>query len=329
MLTTFLATLNPILTLFICMAVGFVARKTNILPENAGKVMAKLETWIFCPALSFSTMAHNCTVDTIGKHAINILFGAVCAGLGIGIAILLGRVLVRKKCAEQGVYMYALAFANGGYFGDPLVLALFGSETLSYYKLFYLPISVMIYTWGISKLVPKDKMSGGLLGMLLNPPTLAMFLGIAAGLTGLGAYLPSPIASSLDSLKGCMGPTAMLLAGFTVASYDMKRMLINKKVYIATALRLVILPAAQLTLLFGFRELLNAVFGLQIGNVPLFLAFFSAASPLGLNTVVFPEAYGGNPETGASMALVSHTLCVITIPIMYALAVTVFGPISM
>ena len=34
MLQTFLATLNPMLMLFICIAIGFVLRKTHILPEN-------------------------------------------------------------------------------------------------------------------------------------------------------------------------------------------------------------------------------------------------------------------------------------------------------
>ena len=53
---------------------------------------------------------------------------------------------------------------------------------------------------------------------------------------------------------------------------------------------------------------------------------FFAAMPLGLNTVVFPEAYGGNPETGASMALISHTLCIVSIPLMYALMTLLFGP---
>ena len=32
-----------------------------------------------------------------------------------------------------------------------------------------------------------------------------------------------------------------------------------------------------------------------------------------------PAAYGGDTSTGASMAMISHTLCVITIPLMYAL----------
>ncbi|MBQ8606169.1 MAG: hypothetical protein IJ408_05475 [Clostridia bacterium] len=31
------------------------------------------------------------------------------------------------------------------------------------------------------------------------------------------------------------------------------------------------------------------------------------------------------PETGASMAMISHTLCVVTIPLMYALMITLFG----
>ena len=57
----------------------------------------------------------------------------------------------------------------------------------------------------------------------------------------------------------------------------------------------------------------------------LFLAFVATATPLGLNTVVFPEAYGGNPKTGASMAMISHTLCVITIPLLYSLMVLIFG----
>ena len=103
---------------------------------------------------------------------------------------------------------------------------------------------------------------------------------------------------------------------------------LGHKVYIATALRLFILPAIIIGALFGIKELGNLVFNLQINNSVLFLCFFATAAPLGLNTVVFPEAYGGNPETGASMAMISHTLCVISIPLMYALMTVLFGEFS-
>ncbi len=326
MIDTFLATLNPMLTLFICIAVGFIVRKANLLPEDSGTVMAKLENWVFCPALSFATMARNCTVDSLGTHATNIVLSACGVAIAIAIAIPLACVFVKKKCPERGVYMYALAFANSGYIGDPVVLALFGDIGLFYYKLFCLPVTIMIYTWGISVMLPSSKKSKiASLKKILNPPTIAMLLGIAVGLSGLGAHIPTPLNSALDSLKACMGPVAMLLAGFTIASYSFVGMLKKKKVYIATFLRLFILPSIIIGCLFGIKELGNLIFDMNIGNNVLFLCFFATAAPLGLNTVVFPKAYGGDPETGASMAMISHTLCVLSIPLMYALMIAIFG----
>ncbi len=328
MLDTFLATLTPMLTLFICMAIGFAACKTKILPENSAKVMAKMETWIFCPALSFVTMARNCTVQTIGAHAINITISLFSVMLALGISIFLARFFVKNKCAERGVYMYALAFANSGYVGDPLILALFGEVALSYYKLFCLPLSITIYTWGISVLVPSTENKKSVFRKLLNAPTVALLLGIVFGLSGLGAMLPAPVLGTLDSLKACMGPVGMLLAGFTVAKYNLPAMLKNRRVYIATALRLTAIPTVIIAALYGFKALLSLALATPIDNTVLFLAFFALAAPLGLNTVIFPESFGGDPKTGAAMTMISHTICVLTIPILLAAMVAIFGPFA-
>ena len=328
MLNTFIATLNPMLMLFLCIAIGFILNKAKILPENASKVLAKLETWVFCPALSFSTMATYCTVETLGTHAINVFLACCAVSIALAIAIPLSRLFVKRKCSERGIYQYALAFANFGYVGDPVVQALFGDVGLSYYKLFCLPLSVVIYTWGISVLVPNGEKSGNIFKKILNVPTIALILGIIVGVTGLGARMPIFVSNTLNSLKACMGPVAMLLAGFIIANYSLKTVLKNGKVYIATLLRLAVIPAFIVGVIFGIKELMNLIFGMNIGNSVLFLVFFATATPLGLNTVVFPESYGGNPEAGASMATVSHTLCVISIPLLYAVMIAIFGPFS-
>ncbi len=329
MLTTFSATLSPMLMLFFFMAVGFVARKTKILPENAGKVMAQMETWIFCPALSFITMAKFFTPESIKTHATNLLFSSVCVALTIGIAIFLARFFVKdKNDPERGIYKYALAFANGSYVGDPIVLALFGEVALSYYKLFYMPFCLLIYVWGIGVLVPRGDGKQNPLMRILNAPTVALFLGILFGLTGLGRFIPSFLDTALCSLRDCMGPVAMLLAGFTVAGYSIRGMLKEKPVYVATLLRLFVLPVVLLAAMFGVKLFLSSVLHLAVEDFVLYLAFFATAGPLGLNTIIFPEAYGGSPKTGAAMALISHTLCVVSIPLMYALMVAVFGPVT-
>ena len=325
MVTTFLATLSPMLMLFSCIAIGFVLTKTKILPESSSKVLAMAETWIFCPALNFMTMARYCTMDTFSYHAVNIAMSTVGAAISLAIAIPLARAFAKKGSYENGIYSYGLTFANSGYVGDPVVLAMFGEAALAYYKLFCLPLMLLIYTWGISVLTPKSEGKGSTLKRLLNAPTIAMVAGMIVGLSGAGEYLPGFFTSTMDSLKACMGPVAMLIGGCTIAKYDFLEMLKNKKVYIATGLRLLVLPAFLIAVLFGIKSLCGSAWNIQMSNDVLFFCFFATGAPLGLNTVVFPEAYGGNPKTGASMAMISHALCVISIPIMYSIMVALFG----
>ncbi len=324
-MTTFLATLTPMLTLFFCIAIGFLAAKTKLLPPTASGTMAKLETWIFCPALSFMTMMRNCNIESLSTHGTNMILASILVAIAMAIGIPLSKVFVKENNAERNIYRYSLVIANISYIGDPIMLALFGENILAYYKLFCLPILIVIYTWGISILTPAQKGKGAVLKRLFNAPTIAMLVGVVMGLSGLGKYLPNFLISALDSIKACVGPVAMLLAGVTISRFDFWGMLKNKKVYIATILRLFILPALLIASIYGIKTLANSLFNLSIGHDVLFLCFFATATPLGMNTIVFPEAYGGDPKTGASMALVSHTLCVISIPIMYALMVSIFG----
>ena len=77
--------------------------------------------------------------------------------------------------------------------------------------------------------------------------------------------------------------------------------------YVASLLRLVVIPAAMMLVL----KLLG------INDEIMTFALIAFATPLGLNTIVYPAAYGGDTKTGASMAMISHTLSVVTIPLMY------------
>jgi len=146
-----------------------------------------------------------------------------------------------------------------------------------------------------------------------------MLAGMLVGATGTAGYIPEFATNALNLLKGCMGPVAMILAGAIVAKYDLMRLVKNKKVYVASALRLTVLPVIIIAILVGIRAAVSSIFSIEISAAPIYFAFFATALPLGMNTVLFPEAYGGDPEPGASMAIISSTLSVITIPICYTL----------
>ena len=308
MLSTFQAALVPMLTMFCCILVGLVLKKKNILPEDSGTVLSRLETYVLCPALTLGTFSRNCTMETFGEKYILLGYSALIVVLSIAIAIPLSKLFV-KKGYQQGVYRYALAFANTGFMGNAVVQALFGDEVLFLYMLFCLPVSIGIYTWGISQMIPGDSSFRSVLKRVMNPSTVAMLIGTVLGLTGLGAQLPDFLSQALTNLGNCMGPIAMVLTGFIVGGYSMKEMFCQGRVYVASLLRLIVLPS----LLCGLLYFLGA------DTLTLTLSLIALGMPLGLNTVVFPAAYGGETKTGASMAIISHGLSVVTIPLMYAL----------
>ena len=116
----------------------------------------------------------------------------------------------------------------------------------------------------------------------------------------------------------------MVLAGFVVGGYSFKEMILNKKVYLASLMRLIVLPAAMLGALILLRPVLTIVTDPTVyDTVVLPFTLIAFAGPLGLNTVVYPATYGGDTKTGASMALISSILSVITLPLMYLLFVVI------
>lgn len=312
MFDVFTATLSPMLVMFLCMVVGFVLNKKKLCPDNTTTVLSKLETYVLCPALTLSTFSRYCTPESLSAHSDLILFSALLTVLAIALAYALSP-LFANKGYSRNVYKYALAFANSGFMGNAIVPAILGEEALYTYMLFTLPLNIGIYTWGITILIPKGEKSNPLKN-LLNPPVIAVALGMVLGLSGVSAHLPAFFTDTLSSLGGCMGPVAMVLTGFVVGNYSFKAMVSDKKIYFAALLRLFILPA----LFIGILKLLGA------SGTVMTMTLFAFATPLGLNTVVFPAAYGGNTATGASMATISHTVCVVTIPIMYALLTILF-----
>ncbi len=314
-LNMFSTTLSPMLVMFLCILIGFILKKRSLLPEDAGTVMSKLENYVFVPALIISNFMNYCTLESLSENYSVIIYSAVALFIAMAIAIPLSYVFVKKgdDTYLRNIYKYALTFGNFSFMGNAIVPAIlgevYGDDVLYKYLLFALPLNIIAYTWGIFIMIPKGKSKGNPLKNLLNPIFFALIIGAVLGLTGLGAKMPQIVVTVIDYCKSCMAPVAMILTGFVIGGYSIKTMLSNKRVYIATALRLAVLP----TLIIGILYFLGA------SKFILSLTLFAYATPLGVNTVIFPAAYGGNTSTGAAMASISHTLGTVTIPIMYAL----------
>ncbi len=303
---TFSTAINQVIIMFAFMLVGYVLRKSGKFPDNASKILSTALVYVCMPCLSFSTQAKNMTINNVLNQGETIFFGLIILAMGYVVALVLSKVFANNKF-ETGVYIYSFTIPNLGYMGYPMVEAVFGSEALFHMMMFVLPMNVFIYTKGIAMLSPNA--SKGLKGFITNPSIVGLFAGALVGLVGI--KLPKIVADIASSASACMAPIAMMMTGAVIAAKPLKEMLKGIKPYVASLIRLILLPLIALAVLIL----------LKVDSHIVIVAIATLAMPLGLNTVVFPEAYGGDGRLGARLALISHTMAVITIPI-------VFGTIS-
>ena len=299
--------LIQMLILFLFIAIGYVFAKAKVVPNNSENVLSKLVTFLFNPALILTTFIKNCTIEKLSQSW-KFLLVSTC----ILVVVIPLSFFIAKRCSKekfvQNIYVYGLCFSNFGFMGNAIVSAVFPHIFMEY-SLFCIVLWVLIYVWAVPVLLMgqdfgkspiKEKIK-----CFTNPMIIAVLIGVLIGLTGL--QLPNFAINITDKLGDCMSPVAMLLTGMTIARRSIKEVLKPKSIYVVSAFRLIIFP-----MIFIIVAMLVPM------NITIVkCAFLSLAMPLGLNTIVIPSAYGQDTKVASGMALVSHVLACITIPIMY------------
>ena len=293
--------------LFLLIIVGYLLAKTKQLPQNASVTLSKLENTLFIPCLVAGTFIENFTVERIaGAWKLLLVSTAICL-IAIPTAIGLSKLCAKDKYT-QNIYTYGLVFSNFGFMGNAVVSAVF-PELFFEYIIFTLPLWAAIYLWAVPVLLIADAGKQQTLlqraKAFLNPMFVAMLIGMVIGLVGIS--LPGWLSSAVSTLGSCMSPVAMLLTGVTVSFIDIKKTFMNGKIYLASLIRLIVFPLI-------FIAVMQFV---PMSETVRVCALCSLAMPLGLNTIVVPSAYGKDTSTAAGMAIISHLLSCLTIPLMF------------
>ena len=295
---------NQVGILFAFMAAGFALSKIGLIKPEHSKLLSTLVVYVFLPCNIFKTYAANFTVKYISEKYLLIL-----VALAITLILMLigywGAKPLTKNKYERSIYEYSLIVPNAGYMGYPLTESLLGEAALLNLMVFGIPISLYIYTIGYCRLTK----SGFTLKKLLNPVMIVTGFGMIAGLTALP--IPAVVSEFLGRSSDCMGPTAMLLAGITLAQYKFAPLFRKGAVYITIAASMLLLPVAL--------GLFLPLLGVSEDITKIAVLYFSL--PCGMNTIVFPKLVGENCEIGVSLALISNILCCISVPVILTLFV--------
>ncbi len=308
----FSSTLNQMIFLFAFIAIGYLLARFRVVPHGSQKLLGKLENWLFIPALVLQTFIQNFTVQNLGITWKLFAFSFIVMLIVIPISILVCRSTAKDEYTRK-IYIYSMCFANFSFMGNAIVTAIF-PDIFYEYIVFTLVLWIGIYIWGVPALLisyGKKKSLASRLKSFINPMFICMIVGMIIGITGVGPKLPSSISSVISVSAGCMSPIAMLLTGFAIAEIDIKKTLTQGSIYVVSALRLLIYPLAAIGIF--------AVLPFNIPDSYIICAVCTIAMPSGLNTIVIPAAYGQDTSKASGLALISHVLSIITIPLMFML----------
>lgn len=318
--------LNQMIVFAILIVIGAVLAHKKIIPEKSAVVLSKLENTVLVPALILGTFIKNCTVETLSRTWQLLIVSIVMALILIPVSKWLSKRLIKDEFL-QNTTIQGLIFSNFGFMGNAIFLSIF-PEIFFEYTLFTLPFWTFAYVWGVpTLLIPKEHQEENptlwtRIKPFFNPMMFAVLLGIIIGLTGLGAYMPKPVTSVVDSLSACMTPVAMILTGITVGNLHFGEIIKQWRLYAVTAFRLLVYPLFFL----GVIALLNLLPTSAFFNVTVFKCILTvAAMPMGLTAIFVPAAYGKDVSVASGLALMTHVFSIATIPLMFTLLQWILG----
>lgn len=287
--------------LFLAILAGYAANKAGVLNAEANKMVSRLIINITLPALILSSVSEKSDSTSTGE----VLF---IIALAFGTYLVYGAVaffipkLLRVPECDAGLYRFMTIFGNTGFMGYPVITAIFGNGALFYAVIFNLPFNFLVFSIGIYLVVGKEKMPKIDWKLFVTPGIAASLLTMVFFL--LNFNLPQVIAKATTFIGQITTPAAMLVIGSTLALIPMKEVLTDVRIYLFSAIRLIIIPILIWLILRPFitNELL------------LGTAVIVSGMPVATNTAILCGEYGGNGQLASSGIFVSTAASIVTIP---------------
>ncbi len=311
----FIITLKQVAILLLYILLGYFLCRKKVIGKETSKILSKLLVYVFSPAYIFGT-ARWLTASKISVYLVIVCAGVLVLILSVILAHFLAKPFSNSKF-ERNLYKYIFAFSNFGYFGYPLIEAVFGPEILALFMLFALPVTMAIYSYGYyiltdvdieNKEAPsiKDKLK-----RVFSIPSIASIVTVVIGL--LPITVPEIVFELLEPAKNCYSVSAMILVGVSLSAFSLKELLLSFKPYLLGVVRLIVIPLLLGGVAFALYKWLN------FSSVILIFVVAFCSLPVGMNVVIYPESVGMDGSLGAKSCFISYILAIATIPVWFYL----------
>ena len=297
---TVLILIRQIGIMFAFMAIGWVLAKGKWLTNQGTKDLSNILLRVVVPIIIIKSFITENTPEKITGFFIS--FGL--ALLAITLSVIISALVFSKR---NVVDQFGTAFSNAGFFGIPIVSALYGEEAVFYIASFIMFIFFFQWTYGVF-LFTRDRSIFKPRKLLMNPIVIAFLVGMVLFFTQLP--VPQLVVSAIGMVTPLNTPIAMIILGSYMAKDKLYKIFTNSQAYLATVCRLVVIPLVTI----GVFSLLPA----SVGVIRMAI-LISTIAPVGVNVAVFAGLYDQDYNQSVRIVCLSTLLCVISIPLLVLL----------
>ena len=296
---------------FLLILIGFLVARTGLMREETGDALAEFVFKIALPTLIFRTLAEAHFEGASPFRLWIAYFGGVAVTWTVG--HLIAKHLFKRDEKIGVIAGMSSAFANNVFIGLPLVGRSVGDDGLvaiSILLAIHLPLMMVAGT--ILMEHASSKVDGGGrrsiatvlkqvgANLVRNPLVIALTLGIAFNLSGLGA-LPVVLKSVVDQIAAVTAASALISLGMTLKKYPVRGNL--SLAAMMAVLKLLLLPAA----VFGFAHLLGL-------SKPWTAAMVLTSSvPTGINAWIIATRFRSGQSLAASVISITTIFGVVSV----------------
>lgn len=252
--------LTTIATLFVLLAVGFIAGKTKVIDEVASKKLSALIIKVSQPVLIiYSIVKMQYSAENLGLGLKTIL---LCFALHFFLALVAYFACLRiKPLDERKVIEFSMIFGNTGFIGIPIMESLFGDVGGFMAAFNMIVFNTLMWTLGLSIFARKrDDIKLTVKQVLINKGTVPSVIGLAifvipAFFTGF--KIPTFALTSLSYVASLCTPVSMFIIGALLSRRTPRQIFGSPKVYYLSLIKLIVSPLLICVImkLLGFSEM--------------------------------------------------------------------------
>ena len=305
--------IEKIISIFLIMAVGFIANRVGVLPKEGNDFLTNLLIKIVTPCMIISSItSKELTDETFAATIETLIFAVAFFVLAAAVGYILCRFVIRVDKEDLGMYAFTFGSINSGFIGFPITLALFGSDILYLMVIHNIALTIYAYSLGpsIVHIGSDSKRAFSIKSFLLSFWNInAVISLISIIMLFAGLHLPSALFETTQTIGDATVPVSMLLVGMQLGDTNPIKILAQGKLVAISLAKMLLLPV--LTFL--------AMNWLPVPDGVKLCMTFAAVFPAAVAAVPVTALEGKNALSCAEVVAFTTLLSVVTIPVFAAL----------